>query len=80
MLELPGSRIIIKGDERPKKISFTVRIDESLVAEMKLLHIRLSKIVDREIRREVRRRKRSLKSKTKAQVVNRFSGEVLCSG
>jgi len=78
--ERSRTRLTIERTEHPQKISFTFRIDESVVAEMKLLHIRPSAIVDRELRREISRRKRLLKSKTKAQVVNRFSGEVLSSG
>jgi len=62
---------------RPQKISFTFHLDESLVADIKLLHIRPSDVLDRELRREIRRRKRLLKEKTKSQIVNRFSGEIL---
>jgi predicted transcriptional regulator with HTH domain len=54
-------------------------IDEDLLAKIKLLHIRPSAIILRELRREVRRRERAERSCTKKQIVNRYTGEVLAS-
>lgn len=76
-VSLRSDRRITGKTDGSQKISFTFYVDESLVADLKLLHIKPSVVLDRELRREVRRRKRILKEKAKSQIVNRFSGQVL---
>jgi len=66
-----------EGRAARRKISIVVHIDEDLFADLKLLHIRPSTVIDRKLRREVRRRKRAIRLKERGQLVNRFSGEVL---
>lgn len=73
-----GFRIKIRhGKSKPARIVLSYSVDEKLFEEIKVLHIKPSVVIDRELRREVRRRKEELRSKTKRQLVNRFSGEVL---
>lgn len=60
-----------------QKLTFTFRLDESIVADMKMPHIRPSDIIVKEIRQEIRKRKRLLREKSNSQTVSRFSGEIL---
>lgn len=62
---------------KPQRIAMRYSVDEDLLAKIKLLRIRPSAVIDRELRREVRRREKALKARADHQVVNRFSGEVL---